>query len=36
MPLKKGDDFLLNDYMGQIITLEVGIGKKGKVQIKRP
>lgn len=32
---KKGVDFLLNDYMGQIIPLEVGIGKKGKGQIKK-
>lgn len=34
-PEKGGVDFLLSDIMGEIIPVEVGIGKKGKGQIKR-
>ncbi|MDI6644178.1 MAG: AAA family ATPase [Methanobacteriaceae archaeon] len=34
-PQKGGVDFLLKDLLGGIIPLEVGIGKKGKSQIKK-
>ncbi|MDZ4172817.1 MAG: AAA family ATPase, partial [Methanobacteriaceae archaeon] len=34
-PEKKGVDFLISDYLGKIIPLEVGVGKKGKGQIKK-
>jgi uncharacterized protein len=34
-PQKKGVDFLLTDYSEGIIPIEVGVGKKGKGQIKK-